>query len=372
MPGDAGNDEDLLGIASAVANFSDLTDSEPDDPPTEVTEPSPGIPGREAEEMPVDEGNPGEALVPLLGMRMAVASVDLGYAKLVRARSLERAPDEVLGSGENVFALIECGPSPQAPLAATEGLRRLVTTLRLLKPGGVGLCPTAGRSTQAAGSGSRPAPASHAQAATSFPTPMPTAADQAFQGDRQPPRANALICLGAVALRPRRGAPEPGRGAERLPARAAGAARRRRAGERRLHRARRGALQRRRGARRGSRHARARHRARAQADGRRADRPRRRIAAVLDRGDGRDAPRPAARDGERRARLRPSDHRRRDPARGRHPRRRGLGDPRSAAPPSGASRSPKCPSRTSPNTPLPTGGFRTSRRPSGSSPSRAR
>jgi hypothetical protein len=70
---------------------------------------------------------------------MEVDEVDLGFARLIRAGALGDLPKEIVGASYNVFAAVESTPGPQAHAAASEGLTRVATTLRLLKPGGVGL-----------------------------------------------------------------------------------------------------------------------------------------------------------------------------------------------------------------------------------------
>ncbi|MGZ5375835.1 MAG: hypothetical protein ACXWEF_05215 [Solirubrobacterales bacterium] len=158
MPTKKGNDDDLLAFANAVGNYSDLAAEAREGGPSGATgegifdfdgpdpepepEPEPELEPATAEHDEVeDSADPPvrEAIVPLLGMRMAVPEVDLGYAGLVCAGKLADAPPEAFGSHNNVFAAIGCGGSMQAPHAATHALQQLVTTLRLLKPGGVGL-----------------------------------------------------------------------------------------------------------------------------------------------------------------------------------------------------------------------------------------
>jgi hypothetical protein len=156
MPGKRINEEDLLAFATAVGNYSDLSAKASDAgslsgatgegifdyelaPEPEHTPAVEEETGEVAAEEPIPEQPIREAIVPLLGMRMAVSEVDLGDARLVCAGRLENAPPEATGSDNNVFAVTGCGGSIQAPLAATQAMRRMVTTLRLLKPGGVGL-----------------------------------------------------------------------------------------------------------------------------------------------------------------------------------------------------------------------------------------
>src|SRR5215218_9142909 len=140
--------DDLLAFAEAVGNFDDVAAASRNEPDAIAS--GPGIfdfedhhrePPREAEAAREPQAASAGAIVPVLGMRMAIERVDLGFASLIRAGALEDAPREVMGASNNVFAAIDCGPGPHAPVAATEGLERVVTTLRLLKPGGVGLAP---------------------------------------------------------------------------------------------------------------------------------------------------------------------------------------------------------------------------------------
>ncbi len=155
MPGDKGNgdERDLLAFAEAIGNYADVTAQT-----GEETLPGPSGPIFDFDspqsndlidtatgEHPASPVHPqrecatGEALVPLIGMRLAVGEVDLGEVRLVRAGALADPPAEAVGSDDNVFAVIRSGPSPQAPAAATESLKGAITTLRMLKPGGVGL-----------------------------------------------------------------------------------------------------------------------------------------------------------------------------------------------------------------------------------------
>src|SRR4051794_6786545 len=106
-------DADLIAFAEAVGNYTDVAAEAAGErdayaPATgdvfdfEASEPSshPG-PGavtaaREIEPSePIDaEPRLAEAIVPLLGMRMAAAEIDLGYARLIQAGELSDAPDE--------------------------------------------------------------------------------------------------------------------------------------------------------------------------------------------------------------------------------------------------------------------------------------
>jgi hypothetical protein len=143
------DDADLIAFAEAVGNYSDVAaeaacERDSYEPPSgrifdaDASAPL-ADPGPEPRDPAESDPDLAQAIVPLLGMRMAVGEIDLGYARLVQAGELADAPEEVVGASNNVFASIECGHGPQAPHAASEGLRRVVTTLRLLKRGGVGL-----------------------------------------------------------------------------------------------------------------------------------------------------------------------------------------------------------------------------------------
>lgn len=149
MPhGRPNRDDDLLAFAEAVGNFSDVAAEAAGERDSvdsggaifdfEDQALAPGPSGGAPAERHPEVASPAAA-VPVIGMRMEVDQVDLGYARLIRAGALEDAPREVLGADHNVFAVIDCGHGPIAPVAASEGLARVVTTLRLLKPGGVGL-----------------------------------------------------------------------------------------------------------------------------------------------------------------------------------------------------------------------------------------
>ena len=99
-----------------------------------------------------------EVIVPLRGLQMPVARLDLATASIVRADTvdvpIEARTSEGLGVSpwEPTFLAVvrvdEPGraggeDSPDPGIAAVEAFRRLVTTLRLFKAGGVGLGPHA-------------------------------------------------------------------------------------------------------------------------------------------------------------------------------------------------------------------------------------
>jgi hypothetical protein len=99
-----------------------------------------------------------EVIVPLRGLQMPVSRLDLATASIVRADTvdvpIEARTSEGLGVSpwEPTFLAVvrvdEPGrsggeDSPDSGIAAVEAFRRLVTTLRLFKAGGVGLGPHA-------------------------------------------------------------------------------------------------------------------------------------------------------------------------------------------------------------------------------------
>jgi hypothetical protein len=98
-----------------------------------------------------------EVIVPLRGLQMPVARLDLATASIVRGDTVDvpgeaRATDGMGAAGwEPTFLAVArfAEPDPEAEDAAdvaalaTEAFRRLITTLRLYKAGGVGLGPHA-------------------------------------------------------------------------------------------------------------------------------------------------------------------------------------------------------------------------------------
>jgi len=96
-----------------------------------------------------------EVVVPLRGLQIPVARLDLDPVSIVRADTVEVPPEARSGDGLGVspweptfLAVIRVEEHPDdeaadAGLAAVEAFRRLVTTLRLFKAGGVGLGPHA-------------------------------------------------------------------------------------------------------------------------------------------------------------------------------------------------------------------------------------
>jgi hypothetical protein len=97
-----------------------------------------------------DEGTPaGEVIVPLIGFHMPTDEVELDGVRIVRADLVEDAPVDALetsrssGRGRPGFlAGVSCGLATVAPAAAVaDDLRRCLRTLRLFRPGAVGLAP---------------------------------------------------------------------------------------------------------------------------------------------------------------------------------------------------------------------------------------
>ena len=98
-----------------------------------------------------------EVIVPVRGLQMPVARLDMATASIVRADTVDvpaeaRATDGMGAAGwEPTFLAFArfAEPDPESEAApdvgalATEAFRRLITTLRLFKPGGVGLGPHA-------------------------------------------------------------------------------------------------------------------------------------------------------------------------------------------------------------------------------------
>ncbi len=106
------------------------------------------------------DGEPGqiEVIVPLRGLQMPVARLDLATASIVRADTVDVPSEARTGEGlgvspwEPAFLAVvrveEPGraggeDAPDPGFAAVEAFRRLITTLRLFKAGGVGLGPHA-------------------------------------------------------------------------------------------------------------------------------------------------------------------------------------------------------------------------------------
>jgi hypothetical protein len=95
-----------------------------------------------------DEATPaGEVIVPLIGFHMPVDEIELDGVKIVRADQVDDAPVDAFdatrsgGRGKPGFlAQLSCGLATVAPAAAVaDDLRRALRTMRLFRPGAVGL-----------------------------------------------------------------------------------------------------------------------------------------------------------------------------------------------------------------------------------------
>jgi hypothetical protein len=99
-----------------------------------------------------------EVIVPLRGLQMPISRLDLDAASIIRADTVDVPPEARASDGlgvspwESPFLAVVLvdepnfdadDETPEAGLAAVESFRRLITTLRLFKPGGVGLGPHA-------------------------------------------------------------------------------------------------------------------------------------------------------------------------------------------------------------------------------------
>jgi len=97
-----------------------------------------------------DEATPaGEVIVPLIGFHMPKDEIELDGVRIVRADLVEDAPVDAVeasrssGRGKPGFlACVSCAVAAFAPAAAVaDDLRRALRTLRLFRPGAVGLAP---------------------------------------------------------------------------------------------------------------------------------------------------------------------------------------------------------------------------------------
>jgi hypothetical protein len=95
-----------------------------------------------------DEATPaGEVIVPLVGFHMPVDEIELDGVRIVRADQVDDAPVDAIdatrsgGRGKPGFlACLSCGLATVAPAAAVaDDLRRALRTMRLFRPGAVGL-----------------------------------------------------------------------------------------------------------------------------------------------------------------------------------------------------------------------------------------
>jgi hypothetical protein len=98
---------------------------------------------------PAADGSPvGEVLVPLIGFHMPAESVTVDGVRIVRADSVADAPYDAVektrgpGGKPGFLAMVSCNYSNVAPAAAVaDDLSRMLRTLRLFRPGAVGLAP---------------------------------------------------------------------------------------------------------------------------------------------------------------------------------------------------------------------------------------
>ena len=95
-----------------------------------------------------DKATPaGEVIVPLVGFHMPVDEIELDGVRIVRADEIDDAPIDAIdatrsgGRGKSGFlACLSCGLATVAPAAAVaDDLRRALRTMRLFRPGAVGL-----------------------------------------------------------------------------------------------------------------------------------------------------------------------------------------------------------------------------------------
>lgn len=94
-----------------------------------------------------------EVLVPIVGMQMPTARLELASASLVRAETIDAPPEARSAEGTRrgaweplFFAVVRRpfdGPSGAVEDGPGPALRELVTALRLFKPGGIGMGPHA-------------------------------------------------------------------------------------------------------------------------------------------------------------------------------------------------------------------------------------
>jgi hypothetical protein len=95
-----------------------------------------------------DEATPaGEVIVPLLGFHMPKDEMELDGVRIVRADRIDDAPLDAVGATRSggtgkpgFLVLVNCGLAAVAPAAAvTDDLRRALRTMRLFRPGAVGV-----------------------------------------------------------------------------------------------------------------------------------------------------------------------------------------------------------------------------------------
>jgi len=105
---------------------------------------------RELEAEASDGSEADSILVPLVGLQMALARIELGGTRIVRADTIEVPPDALRSEGmrrspwePQFLALADAGDGPEGTAAALHRMRELVGLLRLFKEGGIGLGPYA-------------------------------------------------------------------------------------------------------------------------------------------------------------------------------------------------------------------------------------
>ncbi len=85
----------------------------------------------------------GEVIVPLIGFHMPADEIVLDGVRIARADTVADAPLDA-ASPKSFLAIVTCGFADVAPAAAVaDDLRRALRTLRLFRPGGVGIAPHA-------------------------------------------------------------------------------------------------------------------------------------------------------------------------------------------------------------------------------------
>jgi hypothetical protein len=147
VPADARQRAELAGLAFLCRLWMDTSDFALDDDRLDAAIAELQA-GADADDGQID------VIVPLRGLQMPVARLDLATATIVRADTVEVPPEarasDGLGSSpwEPAFLAVvrvdeQATEGSDAGLEAVEAFRRLVTTLRLFKAGGVGLGPHA-------------------------------------------------------------------------------------------------------------------------------------------------------------------------------------------------------------------------------------
>ena len=85
----------------------------------------------------------GEVIVPLVGFHMPADEIEIDGVRIARADTVADAPLDASGP-KSFLAIVTCGFADVAPAAAVaDDLRRALRTLRLFRPGGVGIAPHA-------------------------------------------------------------------------------------------------------------------------------------------------------------------------------------------------------------------------------------